>query len=804
MRHRLLLVIGVLFVCITLSAQDIDLWVKSKQPVLFEKLYIHVDRELYAPGDKIWMKVYQVNGITHKLNSNFRNIFVQLIADNGKVVSEHVLFSIKGQAQGQIDTRGLESGNYTIRAYTKYLKNFGEEALFHKRISIVRAINSDQLNASGQTGYSNLDMSFLPEGGNLITNAVNNVAFKAIDTKGKGVYVSGMIIDNAGDTVTRFSTTFRGMGKFLLMPVEGEQYYALIDQEPSLKIKLENTRTDGITLNARDAGDSFLFGMAVNMRESILPKFYLVASHKGVVLFYRKIEMNEVVHSLKIPKNQFPKGISRISLLDLSLNPLAERLIFVDDGKPDILQIKLSKSDFMPREEVTIDLDAELSSGDSINSTLSMAVVNRSYLNSGGNSQNIKSYLLLDSDLRGAIEAPASYFVGDETCTSSEKLDLLMLVHGWKSYYWDEVEKMPQQPIDAWNDAGINIKGVVKKLLREIPVPDAKVVLGPAGGSFLVMETTTDSAGRFEFKHIYLRDSTQVMINARNKNGGKNNRILLDPAFVKETEINSELINQAVFPIEPHRKFFMDSYYRRMKELGYNPQKGSILLSEVEVIEDRIPKEATQLKIYQNADKSFKISPSDFSYNSIFEYLDGLVPGLTVTGEQISIRGGGMPLFMIDGIEVSDFPPGSGNLLREIRSLRMSEIDKIDILKSGGNLSAFGSKGANGVIAIYRKTGDYTENKDYYIWGRITEQINGYQRIGQFYSPKYTPENIDSPLPDFRPTLYWNPEITLTEGKGRLSFFTSDELAKYDVIVEGISKNGKICFGTASFSVDKK
>ena len=75
-----------------LSAQDIEGWINSRKPLLFEKLYLHVDRELYAKGDKIWMKAYEVNGITHQLNSNFRNIFVQLVAEDGLVVKDMTLF----------------------------------------------------------------------------------------------------------------------------------------------------------------------------------------------------------------------------------------------------------------------------------------------------------------------------------------------------------------------------------------------------------------------------------------------------------------------------------------------------------------------------------------------------------------------------------------------------------------------------------------------------------------------------------------------------------------------------------------
>lgn len=804
MKKLTILLVSGLFLITSISSQTIESWIDSKKPLLFEKLYLHVDRELYAPGDKIWLKVYQVNGITHKLNSNFRNIFVQLVSEKGKVISENVLFSINGQANGEIATKNLENGMYTIRAYTRFLNNFGEEACFHKKIWISKSMNSVDLTDSKQTDYSKIDVAFLPESGNLVLNAVNTVAFKAVDSKGKGIYVSGKIMNNQGDTISSFSTSFLGMGKFIFMPEEGENYCAVIDQSPGAKFLLEAAKPNGICLNFKESGESLLFGMSANMKLGQHPGFYVVASHKGVVLFYKKIEMTDFTQSFKLSKSMFPKGISKISLLDTLLNPLAERLIFTDDGNPDLLRLQLSKKEFKAREEVKIGIEALLAPGDTLKTTLSMAVVNRNYFEASGNSQNIKSYLLLDSDLKGAIESPAALFVDDEVLSSAGKLDLLMMVHGWKTYFWDDIEQIETPPLAEWNDAGIDIKGVVKKLFREVPVPEAKVILGPAGGNFLMLETISDENGRFEFKQIYLRDSTNVMINARTGSGGRNTRILLDPAFIKDSVLRIDSLNRTSFDISLHRQFAMDNYYRRMKEMGYNPEKGSILLSEVEVIEDRIPKEATQFRIYQNPDKSLKITPNDYQYTNIFDYLEVKVAGLTVTGEQISIRGGGTPLFLIDGIELSDFPPGSGNVMKEIRALRMNEIDKIEILKSGGNLAAFGSKGADGVIAIYRTTGDYTENKDHYVWGRITERVNGYQRVGKFYSPKYTPENINSPEPDFRPTLYWNPAVSLVNGKANPGFFTSDEQATYDVFIEGITKNGKICFGTSSFSVNKK
>ncbi len=788
---------------VSISAQDIQSWADSKKPLLFEKLYLHVDREFYAPGDNIWIKIYQVNGITNQLNSNFRNVFVQLVSEEGKIAKENILFSIKGQARCEFKTESLKSGLYTIRAFTRYLENFGEDACFHKKIWITGSLKTADLTDNDQTDYSKIDVKFLPEGGNLVLNVLNTVAFKAIDSKGRGIYVSGKILSNRGDTISSFSTRYMGMGKFVMMPEDGESYFASIDQSPEIKIPIVQARSDGFSMNFAENADSLTFEISGNSKFQSHPDFYFVASHKGIVLFYKKVEMPDFAKTLRVGKNQFPKGISKISLLDMSLVQIAERLIFVDDGKDDLIRLQLNQKDFKPREEVKIDLEAFLPAGDSVNSTLSVAVVNKNYFSASGNSQNIKSYLLLDSDLKGAIESPASYFIHDELRTSSEKIDLLMMVNGWSSYLWNDIAAAKIPNLKDWNDAGIEIKGLVKKLLLEKPVPEAKVVLGPSSGSSLFEKTTSDLNGRFKFERMYLNDSTLIMLNAKTKGGSKFTEIRLDPIFPLDSTLSPGLINKTTFDIDLNRKFIAYNSNRSMKEMGFNPEKGSILLSDVDIIEKRILKDDGHFRIYSMPDNSLTVSESDYTYTNIFDYLEGKVPGITVNGDQISIRGGGSPLFLLDGMEVSDFPPGSGSDVREIRSIHMSEIEKVEILKSGVNMAIFGSKGGNGVIAIYRKTTDPNHGESRYIKGRISQRIKGFYRERKFYSPKYTLENIHDEMPDYRPTLYWNPDLSFVNGKSAIDFFTSDDIAQYLVFVEGISKNGKICFGTTSFKVNK-
>lgn len=60
----------------------------------------------------------------------------------------------------------------------------------------------------------------------------------------------------------------------------------------------------------------------------------------------------------------------------------------------------------------------------------------------------------------------------------------------------------------------------------------------------------------------------------------------------------------------------------------------------------------------------------------------------------------------------------------------------------------------------------------------------------QFYSPKYKIGATDN-KPDYRPTVFWEPDITTdANGKARVSFYTSDVKGIYTVKVAGMDDHG--------------
>lgn len=72
-----------------------------------------------------------------------------------------------------------------------------------------------------------------------------------------------------------------------------------------------------------------------------------------------------------------------------------------------------------------------------------------------------------------------------------------------------------------------------------------------------------------------------------------------------------------------------------------------------------------------------------------------------------------------------------------------------------------------------------------------------------FVMPDYSSAEMKvSRYPDFRHTLYWNPNADKEiRSKKKLSFYTSDIPGRYRVVVEGLSKRGETIYATSSFIV---
>ncbi|HSN08479.1 MAG TPA: hypothetical protein VLS85_05550, partial [Hanamia sp.] len=97
------------------------------------------------------------------------------------------------------------------------------------------------------------------------------------------------------------------------------------------------------------------------------------------------------------------------------------------------------------------------------------------------------------------------------------------------------------------------------------------------------------------------------------------------------------------------------------------------------------------------------------------------------------------------------------------------------------------SRARGGVIAVYTRKG--TDIK-----GLSNNIVSGYTLTREFYSPDYDSINEENDKKDLRTTLYWNPSVITSPKKNKvdLKFYNNDITQAFRVIIEGMTKDGRL------------
>ena len=108
-----------------------------------EKIHLQFDKPYYTIGDSIWFKAYVVNAEQNQPSQLGRILYVELINDKDSIKKSIRLPLIAGLGWGDFTlTDSLKEGNYRVRAYTNWMRNFGNEYFFDKVIRIGNAFSN--------------------------------------------------------------------------------------------------------------------------------------------------------------------------------------------------------------------------------------------------------------------------------------------------------------------------------------------------------------------------------------------------------------------------------------------------------------------------------------------------------------------------------------------------------------------------------------------------------------------------------------------------------------------------------------
>jgi hypothetical protein len=120
------------------SLITIELPKKFSATRLREKVYVNSDKPYYYAGDEIWFSAYMNYMSSGSMDTLSRVLYVDLLNGDGISTQNRMLQIDNGRASGSLHLpANIKPGNYILRAYTQWMRNYGISQFFYQPIPIL-------------------------------------------------------------------------------------------------------------------------------------------------------------------------------------------------------------------------------------------------------------------------------------------------------------------------------------------------------------------------------------------------------------------------------------------------------------------------------------------------------------------------------------------------------------------------------------------------------------------------------------------------------------------------------------------
>lgn len=747
---------------------------KNHESQYSEQLHISTDRDFYAAGEKVWLKIYKINGLT-QLPSNISKVIYVDILD----LENNPLTQLKIAAEGFSASASFElpdtlrSGNYILRAYSSWMQNFSKDLFASRTINVINPfdkISDLKIPINSQDPDS---VIFYTEGGLLLSGIESGLGFRTLLRNGSPVSLDGLIMTDRNDTVCEVKSGNNGYGLTRLKPVWPARLFLVFTKKNQVKrFPLPEVHNEGVLLTtpSKNKNSDAIVSLNISPGFSQADKpLYLVINSPGLASIRKEIKSG-MGTEIRIASDDLPSGISHLSVVDEQERTLTDRWVSKTSRDRINFKISIEGKDHHPRQKIKIDVSVPNSIGEHSTCDLTVSVAKTISVNPKGPDKRLRQM--------------PGMFPACEDCNIGDMNDYLVFYKPHLSQSEGNGANGSHLPLYLPEMEGHLISGTIKDRISGEPLRNESITLSFVGKAALCLFTITDDNGNFNFvtKERGLKEIViQPLVPVRQCYIDLNNPFasgLIDydhgslyPDTGKLDEINNLIISAQINNI-------YEPFYMKVNQ----------------------PADEVRYNFYGQPDNSIVMSRY-IELTSVKEIITELIPGVATTRKEGKVnfrltkpnqtqpfeKG---PLVLVDGIPVYD--------LDKVVAISSKDIEKVDVMIDryyiAGNV-------LDGILHFITVKGNLSAiDLDRSVFRMEYDLL---KREETFYSPDYSVDSMrNNHLPDFRNTLYWNPDVrTDKTGKASVEFYSSDESCEYTVTVTGMMEDGRKGSASASLMI---
>ena len=384
-------------------------------------------RDSYAPGDQVVadVSVDRADGAP-AAGATLRSIATV----DGKTVFD-ASRQLEKSGKTQVDfelPRGIERGDGQLAII---VNDGGTQETIAKTIRI---------------NVGRIDVSFFPEGGELVAGLENRVYFVGRNPLGKPVHLEGQIVDSAGRAVAKLKTAHKGTGSFTFTPRAAESYTlkltspADVSSQPALP-PVNPQRHVVLSTGPGVFEPGQPLTVELHSDRDDLP-LSLAAYCRGVLIGQQMLAVHKGNNRVTVPLAGEAGGVVRVTVYEqvgradaIELSPVAERLVYRRPARALHVKVGGLHEHYAPGESVELSLAVTNERGQPTPAVLGVSVVPEGIwkmVEEETPKMTTQFYLTSEIEKPEDLEKADFYLSDDPQAPAA--LDLLLGTQGWRRF----------------------------------------------------------------------------------------------------------------------------------------------------------------------------------------------------------------------------------------------------------------------------------------------------------------------------------------------------------------------------------